>query len=429
MAQITFAGAAAAHAFPGESTMLTLKIYNNTAKAIAGIRAQFLVLGNDLGTDAGTVECGYALGSKDSFADISINAAVTETIAAYLVPPATLTGAFAPGVRAVPLYIRYTVKYSDGSLFAFESALENVSVLNYRYVPRIGDFALLRSIGGEENDEGIVPMATLKLALRDSGMTSFMSLKLHYAENGSATSASPYIDLTAEIPGLLEGAENDTELIPQTFSNGSDWAFLLVFGDEYESASARRSFFRAFANLHLSGCKTGGACFGGFSRSQYAKPMLESHYEGVFHRGIRGISNFAQEEIPTGGRWIDNKPLYRRIISGSVKASATTVIAEGIDFETLIRLEGFLKYTTSAGLVTQRPLNYYSSSSVNTRVFAQEGKIKVYSTEGGDVTVIMEYTRAADAPIEEADGYAAFTDSAGEAFLDAEGSSFKTEVY
>ena len=63
MAKITFAGAAALHAFPGESTMLTLKIYNNIAKTIAGIKAQFQVLGNDLGTDAGTVDCGYALGS------------------------------------------------------------------------------------------------------------------------------------------------------------------------------------------------------------------------------------------------------------------------------------------------------------------------------------------------------------------------------
>ena len=435
MAKITFAGAAAVYAFPGENTMLTLKIYNNISKPIAGIKAQFQVFGNDLGSDAGTVDCGYALGSEDAFAELSIPVAVTKTVAAYLVPPANLTQLFAPGVRAVPLNLRCTVKYTDGTLFGMETVLENVFVLNYRYVPRIENFSLLRSGGGMESDEGVIPMASLKLSLRDTTMTSFMNLRLHYAGGAAATIDSPYIDLTAQIPCLLAGVISDTELIDQTFSNGSNWNFLLVFGDGYESASARQSFARAFANLHLSGQPTGGACFGGFSASVYGKPMLESHYEGFFHKGIHGVNNFCEEETLTGGRWIDDKPIYRRVIAlpeASAGRTSTDSVATIEDLDRLIDFYGLVQRSTGMWY----PLSYRAMGNV--AVYA----VDVYVKKDGGVVLrtgtstalsgghmVCFYTKASDEPIARDDGYASFLDSEGNAFAASGGISFKTEVY
>lgn len=435
MAKITSANPAAVYAFPGENTMLMLKIYNNVSKTIAGIKAQFQLLGNDLGTDAGTVECGYALGSDSAFEDLSLPVAATQTLAAYLTPPATVAQAFAAGVRSVPLNLRCTLKYSDGSFFGFETTLDNVFVLNCRYVPRIEDFLLLRSDGGMESDEGVVPMASLKLRLRDESMNPFMKLRLHYAEGAAATADSPYIDLTSQISHLLSGVNNDAQLIPQTFSNGSNWNFLLVFGDEYESVSARQSFMRAFANLHLSGHRTGGACFGGFSASVYGKPMLESHYEGFFYKGIHGVTNFDAQETPTGGRWIDNKPIYRRVISLPAAAAgrtSTDSVAAIEDLDQLIDFYGVVQRSTGAWY----PLSYRAMGNV--AVYA----VDVYVKKDGGVVLrtgtstalngghlVCFYTRASDAPVQEDDGYADFLDNDGQSFLGSGGISFMTEVY
>jgi len=94
------------------------------------------------------------------------------------------------------------------------------------------------------------------------------------------------IDLTARIPDLLQGVESSANLVPASFSNGSNWCMMLWFGDEYESAQAYCSIGRAFANMHLSGAATGSVCFGGFGTSKPGQPLLESHYPACFHGGI-----------------------------------------------------------------------------------------------------------------------------------------------
>lgn len=120
--------------------------------------------------------------------------------------------------------------------------------------------------------------------------------------------------------------------------------------------------------------------------------------------GSGGSINYSTEEVSTGGKWIDKKPIYRCVFQGSLDASTTTDIATNIGFETVIRLEGFLSYTSSAGALIQRPLNYFNSTSLHSRLYAGDGdggKIQAYSTQAGNVFVIAEYTKTGDAPIED----------------------------
>lgn len=144
---------------------------------------------------------------------------------------------------------------------------------------------------------------------------------------------------------------------------------------------------------------------------------LERYYEELKQRidnlspgaidkefGSGGSINYSTEEVSTGGKWIDKKPIYQCVFQGSLDASTTADIATNIGFETVIRLEGFLSYTSSAGVLIQRPLNYFNSTSLHSRLYTGDGdggKIQAYSTQAGNVFVIMEYTKTGDAPIED----------------------------
>lgn len=202
-----------------------------------------------------------------------------------------------------------------------------VTYLNMRCLPTIAKFSLERATGGVPDDEGQNVLSTLRLSLASGAATTGMQVKLYYAQGTQPTVSSSVIDLTGKLSTLLTGVTNSSSLITNAFSNGSDWHFLLTFGDSYEQSQVRISLPRSFANLHLSGCSTGGACFGGFSASTEDNPLLESHYPAKFHAGIEGVTNYSANEVKTGGTWIDGKPIYRAIgeLAWNVSAANQTL--------------------------------------------------------------------------------------------------------
>lgn len=399
MATITIISASRALFYPGESSSLMLRITNNGTKTITGIKVQAQVYGDDLGTDAGTVDLGYLIGSKNAFYTMTLAKGKSIDVPAYFAAPNNIE--FAQGIRKVPINLRFTEMYSDGSMFGVQAVLENAYLMNYRYAPRIDSFKVQRANDkGQSSDEGEFMLLDLKLGLRDVRETAFMTLKLHYQEDAPATTASRYIDLTASIPNLLVGVKGNTTLVPGSiypFDTDSNWGFLLVFGDEYESVSETRTFARSFANVHLSGRPEGGVCLGGFCSTD--KPAsFECYFPAYFYGGIvvGGNADFSLEEVATGIRWIDGKMIYKRVFTGKVSASTTKDLATNIGFDTVLKCEGILTYTSSAGLLIQRSLNYYNSSSTHSRVYTGDGdggKIQVHSTQAGDVFVILEYTK------------------------------------
>ena len=345
-----------------------------------------------------------------------------------------------PDVRAVPLYIGYEVRVTENSGFGREDyKVDDLVFLNAYYHPQVADMDLQRTIDGVPSDEGEDILSTLRLALDDAGGAKFMQAHLHYAENATATEDSTYLDLTPRIPELLTGVADSADLLPEPFSNGSNWDFLLVFGDQYESARARYTLSRAFANLHLSGEPTGGACFGGFSSSTLGNPKLESHYPGFFYAGIHGVTNYAEEEVFTGGRWIDNKPIYRAVLVGSVSASGRIQLPQitpCTDIETIINISGTAVTPGGSNFMSLPHVSYAGLAySVGVRAYKDGGgELYVGSqySSGIDYVLIVEYTKAADAPIEPAATHLAFADSDGKLIIDANNSRFMTlttEVY
>lgn len=211
-----------------------------------------------------------------------------------------------------------------------------VTYLNMRYLPTVAEFSMERAANGMANDEGENVLCTLRLSVAEGADASDMSLKLYYEQNAVPTTSSSCIDLTDQIPSLLNGVTDSTSLVPNTFSNGSDWNFMLVFGDEYETTTARFSLARSFANVHMSGCKTGGICCGGFSSATEGNPKFESYYPIFAYGGIEPIETVyptVSSGVSTPGDY-GGTLVFRRIgnlviISGSIKlttAAATKQI-------------------------------------------------------------------------------------------------------
>lgn len=279
-----------------------------------------------------------------------------------------------------------------------------VTYLNMRCLPTIAKFNLTRASNGAPDDEGVNLLSTLRLSLASGASASGMSLMLYYAQNSQPTTSSAAINLTSQISALLSGVTDSTSLITNSFSNGSDWHFLLAFGDSYEQTQVRISLPRAFANLHLSGCSTGGACFGGFSASTEGNPLLESYYPARFHGGVEGVTNFSTAEVRTGGKWIDGKPVYMRVFQKGAfslaKGSYTTVVATIDNYASIDRIIDI--YGTVSFVNQVFPLSRIFATNEFHGVYVGGGEIRlrtVYSNVALSVAyvhAVLFYTKNTD---------------------------------
>jgi len=356
-----------------------------------------------------------------------INAAESPSLAAYL--------AANPSVRALPVKLEISSCYENDFGGAAAADYFDLPLIYLRdfCMPQIEAFSLERSIAGLPDDEGEDMLTTLKLSVNSGADISALGLRLHYAENAEATTQSDYIDLTAKIPALLSGATDSADLIPRSFSNGGNWDFLLFFGDQYESASAKRSLARAFANFHLSGAKTGGACFGGFSSSKAGDPKLESYYPGYFYGGIHGVSIFSFQEVKTGGRWADDKPLYTKVLKlTGAKSKVNHDIAVPADVETAwVDPSGSFCLSSNGSVY---PVSYMGTDG--TAVFQAQYRpdlkavrVATYTGTSADFYIKIFYTKSTDEIVERVKSHTAFFDSDENPFMDANDLSFMTEVY
>lgn len=296
--------------------------------------------------------------------------------------------------------------------------IPNVQLLNHVYNPAIQVFGLERGTNGQINDEGENLLTTLKIDYSDGDM-SYMPLRLHYAQGVSVDETAPYIDLSGDVERYRTGVVDDPDAIQTLFSNGHYWAFLLVFGDNYEKKTAAATISRAFANLHLSGWPTGGACFGGFGKSQNNMPLLESYYRFYPYAGIDGVNIYKSTEVRTGGLWSDNKPIYRKVLEvpeiPANRTSTNVLIMIDANMETLIEMRGMLRRGSNAWWpLTYRSMSNYTSLALD--VWSKEGGIAIRTGSNTEISggyIVVDYTKTTD---EAEDDYVSY-----EQLMDAEG--------
>ena len=178
---------------------------------------------------------------------------------------------------------------------------EYLAILSKRDNPRLS-FVVERT----PNDESASVKTSIRLTsdVSDSVFTGHSySAKLYRSSAHSPATASDTVTtLNATIAQMLTGIADSTSAITTTFSNGSDWSFLLVVSNGYETRSATANIPRAFANVHMSGCRTGGVAFGKFSGATENNPLFECAYPIVLNGSAVYGSSSAMPANPVEGQ-------------------------------------------------------------------------------------------------------------------------------
>ena len=186
---------------------------------------------------------------------------------------------------------------------------------------------------------------------------------------------------------------------------GVTYTLTLTLGDDYEQVIYTDTVMQSFARLHLSGASTGGVAVGKFSAATEGHPLFEvaEDHEAIFYGGIRGVTDYDSEEVATGGKWIDGKPIYRCVFtkSGLNGGSTTTIGTLNGTPDTVLSVEAVAHGTSSSGMII-RPFGFITSgasnggdSSVSISKENRNVDVRIGTNWGTNmVVVVIEYTRA-----------------------------------
>ena len=244
------------------------------------------------------------------------------------------------------------------------STLQSYTVVETIVNPTITALEVVRCLAdGTESDEGTcLLIKSLKLSINaDTSASAITTAEITVGTIQKALGAS-VIEAALTSAGYAESVPDvfDGEI----FLNGTTYAGQLTIGTAYESATQAFTVARAFANMHLSGAATGGVAFGSFSSSTLNNPLFESRYPAIFYEGIEGVTNYAAAETLTGGKWTNDKPIYRQIFTLTTTATGLQTLGTISGLDAVIKIEGTCKsssnwlpivyaFTSSGGSTTQ----------------------------------------------------------------------------
>lgn len=388
----------------GETMTVSFKVTNTSGEKILKLQTSMVLQKKDFdgvsGSGSSMVIDGSTAGSDGYAVNLANGAALTLNY--VFSPNAPMQASFIewqaenPGVHAVPLYLNVSALYKGD---VREYTRVNVTMLaDRRYTLRIDGFEVARCLNGIANDEGENILTDLKITLDEGWGADKATMMLYYAEGDAVDENGDMLDLTALIPQAQIGL-TASDAIAQRFANGSDWALLLVLSNGLESVSARTTLARAFANVHLSGASTGGVALGKFSAAEEGKPLFECAYPARMLGGIEGVNRYSEDEVLTGGVWVDGKPLYRKLLVITSTAGGTwdmDISALKHDYLRIVDDTICFKFG-SGSYVYWGQGGWHNGDNDYHRVYVRDGVLRL--TSGSSVKrqveyILLEYTKA-----------------------------------
>ena len=117
----------------------------------------------------------------------------------------------------------------------------------------------------------------------------------------------------------------------------------------------------------------------------------------VTSNAVADVISYSTDEVKTGGKWIDGKPIYRKTIDcGSLPNTASKTVSHNItNLDFVISCYGFAKYDVyritlpNAGVTTESSIEVYADDT-NIIILAGNNR-SIYS---GYIT--LEYTKTTD---------------------------------
>lgn len=149
------------------------------------------------------------------------------------------------------------------------------------------------------------------------------TLTLNYAEEDSAGVGTTVQVASESAGGTLTYTEDRTILTAAVSANVA-WRFTVIATDAFGETGSMTGYVdeaTAFFNIEETGVAVGMRSTGIAAEKRFE---VADGYEARFYGGIRGVTNYVVgEEIPTGGRWVDGRPIYRLSIAITAIAAGT----------------------------------------------------------------------------------------------------------
>lgn len=229
------------------------------------------------------------------------------------------------------------------------------------------------------------------------------TLALNYAEEDSE-GAGTTVQVASEAAGGTLTYTEDRTILTAAVSANVAWRFTVIATDAFGEIGSMTGYVdeaTAFFNIEETGVAVGMRSTGTAAEKRFE---VSDGYEARFYGGIRGVTNYVLgEEIPTGGRWVDGRPIYRLSIAvDSIPAGTNKSFSLGIDadvfgtpisiYGTALRTNNTLSMVPNPAVSSTSVISAYvdvsSAPYINIGIGSQAG-----ITSG---VVTIEYTKATD---------------------------------
>lgn len=291
----------------GASQSVTLSVYDQMLDGADVIKTSDTVTCRCYGTGPG--EENYAQTTFSDWTQDQSNAAVKAWEAGTLIIKRFVTiKAYSSSGHGSPVF-------RDG-FYSDVIAISGATVPFTQYGPAIALFDVFRSDdGATENPESTSVYAKIRLTMRDaSGLSDSPKLRVYYASDKDPTLGSSYLDIGSAF-GLTAANLNveKTVQLPGTWSNGSDYYFLLYFSAGDEAAAGRLDMApRASIPIFVAE-NNSGVAIGQYSSATPDEPKFECRWPIYAYGGIARIGDGSENLLELMG-----------IQAGSVAGSAST---------------------------------------------------------------------------------------------------------
>ena len=132
--------------------------------------------------------------------------------------------------------------------------------------------------------------------------------------------------------------------------------------------------------------------------------LAENQQENVLNdvKGYVDSSNsYSTDEVKTGGKWIDGKPIYRKVVNFGALPNATIkeVSFDNINADTFVKIEGIAM--NNSGSAVTIPFADTSAATQSITIFANSTSVSISTgaTNRSDYTkcyITIEYTKTTD---------------------------------
>ena len=199
-----------------------------------------------------------------------------------------------------------------------------------------------------------------------------------------------------------QGQEKDDQIQTHTHDLRMNSANL------YASGTVNNGFFYnsspATDTVNTENCRSGtvtrGKSKAAFIYIKATSGLTENQQENVLNT-INENNSYSTTEHPTGAKWIDGKPIYRKVIDcGALPNNTTKTVNHNIsNLGKVIRLYGFANNAAGTDFITLPFVDTANSATFNTSLRATDTQITLSSANNMasfSGYAVIEYTKTTD---------------------------------